>query len=172
MKEKEIKENRLSNFLRISALVEAVVIIILIAIAFSTKNVFLFRVLLYIGGITAFFAMSLLFLKFIHIIDSNPIGDISSALLILAIFITLVSGIPSVLDFVDFQNIAVDSLNKQTETLKDLHNFMETQTAAMNKSIESLEDLPKFMETQTTAMNKSIVILDEIHDFLLNPKPE
>lgn len=173
------KENRFFNFLRITALVEAVFIIILSVIAFSTKNAFLFRVLLYVGGITALFAMSLLFLKFLHIIDSNPIGDISSALLILAIFITLISGIP-----------AVDSLNKSIETLKDLPNFMETQTEimnkavvvledlpdfiqaqteAMNKSIETLEGLPDFMETQTEVMDKSVVILEEIHDFLLKP---
>ena len=158
MKEKEIKENRLSNFLRITALVEAVVIIILSAIALSTKNVFLFRVLLYIGGITAFFAMSLLFLKFIHIIDSNPIGDISSALLILAIFITLISGVP-----------AVDSLNKSIETLKGLPNFMETQTEIMNKAVVVLEDLPDFMQAQTEAMNKSIETLEEIHGILIKP---
>ncbi|MBA7512956.1 hypothetical protein ES705_04965 [subsurface metagenome] len=66
------KESRFFNFLRVVVLVEAVVIIILSAIALSTKNVFLFRVLLYIGGITAFFAMSLLFLKFTGIIDTNP----------------------------------------------------------------------------------------------------
>ncbi|GAI88528.1 unnamed protein product, partial [marine sediment metagenome] len=72
MIKKIFKENRLSNFLRITALVEAVVVIILIAIAFSTKNTFLFKVLLYIGGITAFFAMSLLFLKLTGIIDRDP----------------------------------------------------------------------------------------------------
>ncbi len=125
-----MKENRLSNFLRTTALIEAVVVIILIAIAFSTKNAFLFKVLLYIGGITAFFAMSLLFLKFIHIIDSNPIGDISSALFILAIFITLVSGIP-----------AVDSFNKSIETLEGLPDFMEAQTEVMNKSVVILEEI-------------------------------
>lgn len=145
MKEKEIKENRLSSFLRITALVEAVVIIILIAIAFSTKNVFLFRVLLYIGGITAFFAMSLLFLKFIHIIvPKNPIGDISSAFLLLAIFCTLTvaySGFPAVVD-------------------------------SLNKSIETLEGLPDFMEAQINATNKSVETLEEIHDFLIPLKPE
>ena len=130
MKEKEIKENRLSNFLRITALVEAVVVIILIAIAFSTKNVFLFRVLLYIGGITAFFAASLLFLKFTGIINPNPLGDIPSALLLLAIFITLISGIPT-----------VDSLNKSIETLEGLPDFMETQTEVMNKSVVILEEI-------------------------------
>ncbi|GAG62042.1 unnamed protein product [marine sediment metagenome] len=71
MKKKEAKENRLSNFLRKVALIEAVVVIILIAIAFSTKNAFSFKVLLYIGGITAFFAMSLLFLKFMGIINPD-----------------------------------------------------------------------------------------------------
>jgi len=160
MKEKEIKENRLSNFLRKTALVEAVVVIILIAIAFSTKNAFLFKVLLYIGGITAFLAASLLFLKFTGIIDPNPIGDIPSALLLLAIFITLISGVP-----------AVDSLNKSIETLKDLPNFMETQTNAMNRLVETLEGLPDFMETQTGVMNKSIETLEEIQDFLIKPGP-
>jgi predicted RNase H-like HicB family nuclease len=66
------KENHFFNFLRKVALVEAVFVIILSVIAFSTKNVFLFKMLLYIGGITAFFAMSLLFLKFTGIIDTNP----------------------------------------------------------------------------------------------------
>ncbi|MBA7684337.1 hypothetical protein ES703_92730 [subsurface metagenome] len=72
MIKKIFKKNQLNNILRITALVEAVVIIILIAIAFSTKNVFLFRILLYIGGITAFFAMSMLFLELTGIIDTNP----------------------------------------------------------------------------------------------------
>ncbi len=151
MKKKEAKENQLSNFLRKTALVEAVVVIILIAIAFSTKNAFLFKVLLYIGGITAFFAMSMLFLKFLGIIEPNPIGDISSALLLLAIFIALVSGIPSVINLVNSQNITIDALNKSIESLEGLHDFIQTQTEAMNKSIE---------------------ILEEIHDFLIKPGPE
>jgi len=66
------KKNQLNNILRITALVEFIVIIILIAIALSTKNAFLFKVLLYIGGITAFFAMSMLFLELTGIIDTNP----------------------------------------------------------------------------------------------------
>ncbi len=66
------KESRFFNFLRITALIEAVVAIILIVITFSTKNAFLFRVLFYVGIITALFAMSLLFLKFTGIIDTNP----------------------------------------------------------------------------------------------------
>lgn len=163
MKEKEIKENRLSNILRITALVEAVVIIILSVIAFSTKNVFLFKMLLYIGGITAFFAMSLLFLKFLHIIEPNPIGGIASALLILAIFCTLTvaySGFPSV----------VDSFNKSIESLEGLPDFMEAQTDIMNKSVVILEDLPDFMQAQTEAINKSIKTLEEIHDFLIKPE--
>lgn len=72
MIKKIFKINQFYNFLRAVALVEAVFIIILIAIAFSTKNAFLFKMLLYIGGINAFFAMSLLFLKFTGIIDTNP----------------------------------------------------------------------------------------------------
>ena len=72
MIKKILRKNQLNNILRITALVEAVVIIILSVIAFSTKNAFLFRVLLYIGGVTAFFAMYMLFLKFIGIIDTNP----------------------------------------------------------------------------------------------------
>ncbi|MBA7586778.1 hypothetical protein ES708_28783 [subsurface metagenome] len=151
MKKKEAKENRFFNFLRVAALIEAVVVIILSVIAFSTKNAFLFKILFYVGIITAFFAMSLLFLKFTGIIEPNPIGDIPSALLLLAIFIAIVSGIPSVINLVNSQNIAIDSLNK---------------------SIESLEGLPNFMQAQTEAMNKSIVILEEIHDFLIKPVPE
>ncbi|MBA7580964.1 hypothetical protein ES708_22863 [subsurface metagenome] len=72
MIKKILRKNQLNNILRITALVEAVVIIILSVIAFSTKNDFLFRVLLYIGGVTAFFAISLLFLKLMGIIDRNP----------------------------------------------------------------------------------------------------
>lgn len=166
MKEKENKENRLSNILKIAALVEAAVIIILIAIAFSTKNIFLFKVLLYIGGITALFAMSLLFLKFLHIIvPKNPIGDIATAFLLLAIFCTLTvaySGFPSV----------VDSLNKSIETLEGLPDFMEAQTDIMNKSVIILEDLSDFMEAQINATNKSVETLEEIHDFLIPLKPE
>ncbi|MBA7549007.1 hypothetical protein ES705_41475 [subsurface metagenome] len=88
--------------------------------------------------------MSLLFLKFTGIIDPNPIGDISSALLLLAIFCTLTvaySGFPAV----------VDSLNKSIETLEGLSDFMQAQTEAMNESIETLE---------------------EIHGFLIEPVPE
>ena len=72
MSKKIFKKNQLNNILRVVALVEFIVIIILSVIAFSTKNVFLFRVLLYIGGITAFFAMSMLFLELTGIIDTNP----------------------------------------------------------------------------------------------------
>jgi len=72
MSKKIFKKNQLNNILRVVALVEFIVIIILSVIAFSTKNAFLFRVLLYIGGITAFFAMSLLFLELTGIIDTNP----------------------------------------------------------------------------------------------------
>ncbi|MBA7534037.1 hypothetical protein ES705_26283 [subsurface metagenome] len=151
MKKKEAKKNQFSNFLRKTALVEAVVVIILIAIAFSTKNVFLFRVLLYIG----------LFLKFIGIMNPNPLGDIPSALLLLAIFITLISGIP-----------AADSLNKSIEALEGLPKFIETQTEIMNKSMVILEGLPDFMQAQTAAINKSIETLEEIHDFLIKPVPE
>jgi type IV secretory pathway VirB2 component (pilin) len=71
MIKKIFKKNQLNNILRITALVEAVIVIILIAIAFSTKNAFLFKVLLYIGGITAFFAMSMLFLELTGIIDTK-----------------------------------------------------------------------------------------------------
>jgi predicted RNase H-like HicB family nuclease len=72
MIKKIFKKNKLNNILRVVFLVEFIVIIILSVIAFSTKNAFLFRVLLYIGGITAFFAMSLLFLELTGIIDTNP----------------------------------------------------------------------------------------------------
>ncbi len=72
MIKKIFKKNKLNNILRIVALIEFIVIIILTVIAFSTKNDFLFRVLLYIGGITAFFAMSMLFLELTGIIDTNP----------------------------------------------------------------------------------------------------
>ncbi len=50
MIKKIFKKNKLNNILRVVFLVEFIVIIILSVIAFSTKNVFLFRVLLYIGG--------------------------------------------------------------------------------------------------------------------------
>ena len=72
MIKKIFKKNKLNNILRVVALIEFIVIIILTVIAFSTKNDFLFRVLLYIGGITAFFAMSMLFLELTGIIDTNP----------------------------------------------------------------------------------------------------
>ncbi|MBA7543407.1 hypothetical protein ES705_35738 [subsurface metagenome] len=72
MIKKIFKKNQLNNILRVVALAEFIVIIILSVIAFSTKNAFLFRVLLYIGGVTAFFAISLLFLKLMGIIDRNP----------------------------------------------------------------------------------------------------
>ncbi len=72
MIKKIFKKNQLNNILRVVALVEFIVIIILTVIAFSTKNDFLFKVLLYIGGITAFFAMSMLFLELTGIIDTNP----------------------------------------------------------------------------------------------------
>ncbi|MBA7547749.1 hypothetical protein ES705_40185 [subsurface metagenome] len=81
--------------------------------------------------------------------------------MLLAIFITLISGVP-----------AVDSLNKSIETLKDLPNFMETQTEVMNRLVETLEGLPDFMETQTEVMNKSVVILEEIHGILIKPEPQ
>ncbi len=72
MIKKIFKKNQLNNILRVVALAEFIVIIILSVIAFSTKNAFLFRVLFYIGIITAFFAISLLFLKLMGIIDRNP----------------------------------------------------------------------------------------------------
>ncbi len=69
MIKKIFKKNKLNNILRMTALIEAVVAIILIVITFSTKNAFLFKVLVYVGIITGFLAMTLLFLELMGIIN-------------------------------------------------------------------------------------------------------
>jgi len=144
MEEKKKLNKWLSKALRIIAIVEMIIIFILAVIALSTGNIYLFKVLLYIAVITAFFSISLLILNFLKIIDSNPIITTAAAFLLLSLtcgLILAISGFPTVAD-------------------------------SLNKSIETLEKLPGFMETQTNQMNKSIEILQEVHDFLIEPKPE
>jgi len=156
MKEKENEKTLLSNILRIIVFVEAVGIIVLSVILFYTKNVSLIRVLFVVGIITALFAIFILFLKLTGILDTNPnsMGNIASAFLLLSIccaLIASISGIPTILDFVNSQKALVDSLNK---------------------SIESVEKLPNFMETQTAAMNNSVILLEEIHDIIVSSEPK